>query len=1349
MTTMNQTDAGEPGGSFARPEIFGNGLRTFAAVFVILACAVLRPGAAFGGDWPQWRHDAERSGATEENGPALGRTLWRLDLGRPDPAFDHQYRMCADTAYAPIAAEGLLFVPSNAADEVAAYDLRTGERAWRFVAEGPVRFAPVYRDGKVYFGSDDGRFYCLTAKRGELVWKTRGTPPETPDARMLINGRMCSRWPVRGGAVLHEGTVFFGAGIWPEEGVYVCAVDAETGKTLWRGDAMSYVENGMSDHGAAYDLSLPPHGYLAVVDGKLAVPSARSLAAWFDPATGAMEPYTSFYVKTNPPRGAWFVFGAGRYAVQAGNWFATRAEAKPPLPPELKGATSPLYWSKSMPENEKYVVEHRPFLRADTYNVAGENFYTEPVLTKSALFVSEFVSEGDYIIPRGHTHIKRHVYDRIVARDLTRPRWTTVMKKHFAYGKKNLPTPRLEFPVLWELKSPLKVLAKGGRFLYAGGENRVAAIAVPVGPGEKPSVAWEAKVEGYPVNALIADGVLAIVTDTGSIHCFGDKGEAQSSDGRSLRERRSPDRHTSPEPSREYALQLGWGDGKAARTLAEGNRYRVVVLEPDKAKATAARAVLSEEGLTGRQIQILAGNIHELPLTSYWASRVVFGSAEPLAANPRETLGAALDALRPYTGKLTPPPGEKYADLLAELAAAKKGYALSREDGRVAVLRKAPPEGAADWTHEMAGPGNRFSGSDKLVKWPLGVLWYSGDIDRFFTPATHFQHERNPHGLVSQGRMFLITGHFLHCVDIYTGNYLWKTELPLTPWIKTWYYDSRAAGRSTERSYVAAEDLIYIVTGKEIHSYETATGKAAKVIAIPEALRTRVQSGPLAPKTMPYKGKGAPLGWKSEEYQIQTAPEWTEVRLFGDLLLAMLGPNLAAVDRRSGELQWCRESSLEATVFAIGGDRLFGLDFRMPPNERRGPVDVDTSALLFALNPRSGDKIWEKEVDLSPQTSVLPRIPNPWNAPALPTLTVNVKHGLLLANVDMDKIHAVRMADGEPVWSREYDSGGYRGGHMVATDDRLMVSGYNNFAGYLLDIATGKESGVDTGIPQPRTCGLIIGNNNLLTYRDAATEFYDIQGNRTIGLNSVRAGCTASFFPAGGVMNAPMLGHGCVCNYPMFASLALYHLPWIEDFRPRRVKDSWVNEAAERAANRAGPPAANRKPNVPVVKIDTSGFRTINCAVEASRGGLRVATKEEGAGYAVKKMEKPSRKFVFRFTVQRAPAKTGTKRNGNAFFVFGRGGDLKDMMECRLYYGGRSSLTIGGSSVEEADEKMTFDRRKPMAVTVSVDLDAGTVSFETQGKKIVSKITGSLDAITHYGFGGSNSDSLIADFRVE
>ena len=689
------------------------------------------------------------------------------------------------------------------------------------------------------------------------------------------------------------------------------------------------------------------------------------------------------------------------------------------------------------------------------------------------------------------------------------------------------------------------------------------------------------------------------------------------------------------------------------------------------------------------------------------------------------------------------PASSTHAETLKQLASSRHGYEVSSDDDYIIVTRVAPPEGAADWTHEMSGADNSFCGDDTTVKWPLGVLWYSGDIDRYYTPATHYQHERNPHALVSHGRMFIITGHFLHCVDIYTGSYLWKRELPLTPWLRALYFDSRAGGRLTERSLVTAEDEIYIVTGKDIQAYDTATGEPTHTLTAPEELRAATRESPYAPEVIPYKGKGVPTGWAGDDFTVQTAPEWTGVRLSGDLIFATVGPKLVAVDRRAGDVRWSRRSTLELTSFVLGDGKVFGLDFIVPDPKREART-AEGKHQLFALNAQSGEPVWQCETVEAPLSELNPRLAKPWNTPFLPKLAVNAKHGLLIANLNARTISAHRVDSGDIVWSGDRAAGGYRGGHMVVTDDHLLVNGLDGFRGYLLDVTTGERLGDDTGIPAPRTCADIVGSNNLLTYRDAATEIYDIESNQTIGINSVRSGCTTSFFAAGGLMNAPMLGHGCVCNYPMFTSLAMSHLPWIEEHRPAIVKASWKNEIQElRAATPkiVKPPVAKFGP-----PVDVSGFRAVDATIESISGGVCVKTLTKAPGYAIKKLDKPTRKATFTFNVTRAPVEA--RRHGNAFFVFGPSANMKQMVECRLYYGGRSSVMIVGSA-EEVDVEMTFTQRDRFIIRVTVDLDAGTVTMEAQGKKIESKLTGSPRAITYYGFGGANSDNIFSGFTVE
>ena len=81
-------------------------------------------------------------------------------------------------------------VPIRAADSLVALDTASGAVRWRFFTGGPVRFAPVATEGRVYFGSDDGHLYCVGATDGKLRWKVYGMPGGRTDRNLLGNRRL-------------------------------------------------------------------------------------------------------------------------------------------------------------------------------------------------------------------------------------------------------------------------------------------------------------------------------------------------------------------------------------------------------------------------------------------------------------------------------------------------------------------------------------------------------------------------------------------------------------------------------------------------------------------------------------------------------------------------------------------------------------------------------------------------------------------------------------------------------------------------------------------------------------------------------------------------------------------------------------------------------------------------------------------------------------------------------------------------------------------------------------------------------------------------------------------------------
>jgi outer membrane protein assembly factor BamB len=250
-------------------------------------------------DWPMWRHDVGRTAATDGKLPAELKLIWTRGLLPNSTAYKDK-RLQFDRGYEPIVLGKRMFVASARDNSVMAIDTETGVELWQFFADGPIRFAPVAGQGRVLFGSDDGYFYCVKASSGELVWKFKAVPS---DRRVLGNSRLISVWPVRGGPVLKDDKVYFAAGVWPLEGVFVYCLDAATGKVVWLNDSTSYLY-GDHPHGTEGFGGLAPQGYLLIDGEDLIVPCSNAYPAYFDLATGKLKSFKLPSAGRKP--GGWF-----------------------------------------------------------------------------------------------------------------------------------------------------------------------------------------------------------------------------------------------------------------------------------------------------------------------------------------------------------------------------------------------------------------------------------------------------------------------------------------------------------------------------------------------------------------------------------------------------------------------------------------------------------------------------------------------------------------------------------------------------------------------------------------------------------------------------------------------------------------------------------------------------------------------------------------------------------------------------------------------------------------------------------------------------------------------------------
>ncbi|TVS08805.1 MAG: hypothetical protein EA424_28130, partial [Planctomycetaceae bacterium] len=873
-------------------------------LFLVCLATAFLTAPLLANDWPQFRYDPGRTAASPHELPGELQLRWTRTLPTPRPAFPEELRLAYDASYEPVVLGNTMYVPSMVTDSVTALDTETGAERWRFFAEGPVRFAPVASDGKIYFVSDDGYLYCLDANDGSLLWKFRGLPEGKMDRKVIGHERLVSLFPARGGPVLADGIVYFAAGLWPTEGVFVHAVDAESGTAVWSNTEVDFIPDSNWDHGIGFVSGLTPQGYLAIVGDNLIVPCGTQLPASLDLKTGELHTYTMGWGgRVGLPKGTWFVAGVDNYLSHAGDLYdITRPSEErfadtAPDGSDYKPLLYPGGWTR---------------LDVDPGNQKALDSFRQPVLTSTAIFDSN---------------------NGIVARSLTE----VVLQQR---TPENIPAHRAEdtypdnvggqFQRLWRLPSKLEVHIMAGSRLYAGGPGVVEAIETE---GAEPQVVWRAEFEGTPQRMLAAAGKLFIVTTEGSILAFG----APRSD--------EPLVHVAPvsEPSAAdewtaratavleatnvrdgYALVLGIDSGRLVEELVQQSDLHVISVDADAEKVAVLRQRLDDLGVYGTRASVLVGDPVSYPFSPYLANLVVSETPDVLEQAGERTLAEAVyHTLRPYGGVAVA--WGSLADLtrIEEIVQDESfpGADVQQAGDFVLLVRSGALAGSADWSHAEANAANTGASEDELRD-PSAVLWY--DSLRWHRQPGHLEVR------VSGGRLLVLETGLLRATDVYTGRRLWETplEIGLVPVTEeerrlAHRWPSRPRSLSPATELVAVQDAIYLSDGRQILVLDPATGQPSGNIELPESLQTR----------------------------------WANLRVHEDYLVGSSGAHIVCLNRHTRELLWQVEAARTALSLAVGGDRVFCGEIADP---RRGE-DETRDGRLFALDIATGERLWQRE----------------------------------------------------------------------------------------------------------------------------------------------------------------------------------------------------------------------------------------------------------------------------------------------------------------------------------------------------------------------------------------------------
>jgi len=168
-------------------------------------------------EWPVYRHDNRRSGATTGEVALPLTTMWRSS-GYEDLT-------------GGVVANGRCFFAEKDRHTLHCLDAETGDAKWLYVAGGRIDSPPTIQGKNLFFGCADGWLYRLLATTGELVWRRRIAPA---DLCLFDRNQPASVWPMSGSVLVQDRKVYCVAGrnAFLDGGMRLTVVDAASGDVL-------------------------------------------------------------------------------------------------------------------------------------------------------------------------------------------------------------------------------------------------------------------------------------------------------------------------------------------------------------------------------------------------------------------------------------------------------------------------------------------------------------------------------------------------------------------------------------------------------------------------------------------------------------------------------------------------------------------------------------------------------------------------------------------------------------------------------------------------------------------------------------------------------------------------------------------------------------------------------------------------------------------------------------------------------------------------------------------------------------------------------------------------------------
>ncbi len=1071
----------------------------FISLFALYTVILVNPGATKADDWPTFMHDNHRSGVTSEQLELPLSESWVFEaVHRPEPAWPlpakqdfwhHHYNLSAtvtyDRAFHIVGTGDMVFFGSSADDKVYALDAQTGRERWIFFTEGPVRLAPSISGNKVYAGSDDGYVYCLLRDNGSLIWKYRAA-----DAERMIpgNGRIISTWPVRTGILVDEGNLYSAAGLFPNQGTFLFELNAENGSVKWK-----------------QKVDVSPQGYMLASDEQLYVPTGRTNPAIFARANGSL-------LGQLPSAGGTFALLTENVLVTGPGRGSKELNAAD-VDTQYKIAT---FDGLSMLVNgpTAYMLSEKK-LSAFNRGRYLELSRDRNILTEQSNKLKEQLKKMDK-----NTAEAEQLTSELQSITIQISELSKKMKDCYLW------TVECEYP---------HSMIMAGDVLFLGGDGKIAAFKADNG-----RAIWAAPVDGKAFGLSVVNGGLYVSTDQGKIHCF----KSNVKDGRKVitaKKDANPFQHDNLTQlygkaaeyiieqtgiTKGYCLVLGCGQGRLVYELARRSDLKIIGVEKDADEVAAARDAIDKAGLYGRVVVHHKDSATQ-PYTKYFANLVISDQTIRTGMLP-SSVDEVFRMLRPYGGIIAfILPSNKFNR--KELEKWERPFLEDwkiHDTGEIVLAwtKRKELEGAGEWTHIYAEPGNTACSGDEVVQGDMAVQWFGRPGPRYMID----RHHRNVPPLFKDGRLFAPGDNIVFAVDAYNGTIEWKIDVP----------NSRRLGAFLDCGSMAVDDqVLYVAAEDKCYGFDVRTGRRRITYRMPQLIRTEPREwGYVAYSGNILFGSGRKQGASYTE----TSYEADDSLWYRDMKV-VVSDYLFAMRKARRRLLWKYQGGLILnTTITLGGGRIYFLETNSPKalTDKLGRIPVKTlfdggDQNLVALDTRTGQIVFKERINVSNFEE--------------PVYINYAKDILLLSGSRLleGSVHyyynAFDAVSGKLLWQADHKTElnidgahGEYNRHPTIIDDTVYAWPY------AYNLKTGKRIEGWKFDRQGHGCGGISASAQCLFWRGGNPWMYDLGPNGgPRRLNRVtRPGCWINIIPAGGLVLIPESSSGCTCGFPLQTSLA-------------------------------------------------------------------------------------------------------------------------------------------------------------------------------------------------------------------